>query len=72
MATAANGRVAQPHPIHVFDELEFGQVTRCELCKEQPAAYHWIKQREGKIPQKHDLVVCRICAAMILLIGNDE
>jgi hypothetical protein len=36
MATAAQGRFAQP--VHVFDELEPGGNTCCELCNEQPAS----------------------------------
>lgn len=68
MATAAQERFAQT--VHVFDELESGGPACCELCSAYPAAYHWSEQRPGKTLQQHDLIVCRICAGMILLIRN--
>jgi hypothetical protein len=70
MAAIADVHVA--HPVHIFDEIHPGQETSCELCKEQPAAYHWTEKRNGKVPLKHDLVVCRVCAGMILLIGKND
>ncbi len=72
MATATNEQIEQSRPIHVFDQLEFGQLIPCQVCKQEPAAYHWTEQRAGRILQKRDLVICRICAGMILLIGKDE
>lgn len=70
MATVAQGRFAQT--VHVFDELECGGHACCELCSAYPAAYHWSEQRQGKASQQHDLIVCRICAGMILLIRNSK
>jgi protein-arginine kinase activator protein McsA len=58
--------------VHVFDQTPVQPDATCELCKEQPAAFHWTERRDGKIPETHDILVCRICAGMILLIGEDH
>lgn len=70
MATAANGRMVLS--VHVFEELDVSsQETRCELCNEQSAAYHWTEQ-DDKFAQMLELSICRVCAGMILLLGKSK
>lgn len=70
MATVANGPVLQTPIVHIFDQHRVALDATCEMCKEQPAAFHWTERRDGKLAQSHDTVICRICAGMILLIGE--
>lgn len=70
MATAANRSIPQPHLAHVFEQLEIGLVTPCQMCEEQQAVFHWTEQRVGNIPLRQRTAVCRVCAGMILLVGE--
>jgi hypothetical protein len=70
MATVANGRMVLS--VHVFEELDASsQETRCELCDEQSAAYHWTEQ-DDRSTQMLELTICRVCAGTILLLGKSK
>jgi hypothetical protein len=70
MATAVNAWIPQSHVAHIFDQLTTGLEKTCEVCHEQCAAFLWTEQRDGELPHGCQIAVCRICAGMILLIGN--
>ena len=72
MATARNEPILFSHLVHVFDQPEVALDATCELCKEQPATFHWTERQDGKVPETHDILVCRVCAGMIRLIGQDH
>ncbi len=72
MATAVNRSIPQSHLAHVFEQLEIGLVTPCELCQEQQAVFHWTEQHVGNTPQRQRAAVCRVCAGMILLVGESH
>jgi hypothetical protein len=72
MATAMNESIAPSHLIHIFDQPMITPDATCELCKEHPAAFHWTKRQDGKVQETHEVLVCRVCAGMILLIGQDH
>jgi hypothetical protein len=72
MATAVNRSIPQTYLAHVFEQLAIGLVTPCELCQEQQAVFHWTEQRVGTIPHKQRAAVCRVCAGMILLVGENQ
>jgi len=55
---------------YVFDELQREQITECELCKKEVAAYRWSQYGAGG--REQNLPVCRVCAGMILLIGKSS
>lgn len=70
MATVANTQVPPAHREHVFDELDPSLDVRCELCKQEQAAFAWSQIGNAAAPRKDETRVCRICAGMILLIGK--
>jgi len=70
MASVANGTMAPTRRVYVFEQLQYDDHARCELCKEQPAAFQWM-ERNTSSEREREGMVCRICAAMIFLTGLD-
>ena len=70
MATAANSPMVLS--VHIFEELDVSsREIWCELCDKQSAAYRWIEQ-DDKFTQTLELVICRSCAGMIILLGSSK
>jgi hypothetical protein len=59
----------EPSREYVFDELRREQPAKCELCKQDVAAYRWSQYGAGG--EQQNLPVCRVCAGMIVLIGKN-
>ncbi len=64
------GSYQQPFIEHVFDELRGEGLPQCELCGREEAAYRWSEQRLDQNLHEHMVMVCRVCAGMILLVGD--
>lgn len=69
MQNFSSADVFPPNAVHVFCELTSDTRVACGLCQEQEAAFYWTKQCDYRVPEDH-LVVCRVCASMILLVGK--
>ncbi len=67
MSVAVNS--PQPLAEHVFDELRGEALPACELCRRETAAYCWSEQCTNDANEDRVLVY-RICAGMILLVGK--
>lgn len=71
MLAVANVTDFSTHAVHVFCELATDTRAICQLCEEQDAVFYWTKHRDSTLPEEH-LVVCRVCASMILLVGKQS
>lgn len=67
METAINTHLHE----YVFYELTEPVNTLCEICHCETAAYSW-SERTNQANPKPKAIVCRVCAGMILLIGESN
>jgi hypothetical protein len=67
-STAINPTLGEM-PTHVFSELPAGVKRSCETCRNDSAAYRWVKQQPG-VAVGGGKLICRVCASLIVLVGK--
>ena len=70
MATTANAPIPRFHREYVFDELGTAEKRNCELCKSELASYVLRRPAINDVLPKSEVLVCRVCAGMILVTGG--
>jgi hypothetical protein len=70
MSAVANCIKNRPVIEHVFRALEARLSAACDVCKTEPAVYRWTHTGADGMLHEQDVLICSICAGMILLVGK--
>jgi hypothetical protein len=71
MAVAIEAKPASTGILHIFNKLSCIPNVKCELCRDQRAAFQWSKQQDDRL-LREAIPVCSTCAGMIVLVGKEH